>query len=86
MQHLIVICIVLASGVYALWALMPSALRRVLAQRLARLPLGTAWQARMQGAAKPASGCDCSGCDAVVDKRTRTAAKVIRVHVAERRD
>jgi hypothetical protein len=84
MQHLIVTCIVLACGVYALWVLMPSALRRMLAVRLQRLPLGAGWQARMQRAAKPASGCDCSGCDAVVDKRSSKAAKVIRIHVAGR--
>ena len=87
LQQLIVTCIVLACGVYALWVLMPAALRRVLAVRLQRLPLGGSWQQRMQRAAKPASGCDCSGCDAVVDKRSRTAsAKVIRIHVSGRKD
>jgi hypothetical protein len=84
MQHLTVTCIVLACGVYALWVLMPAALRRILAARLQRLPLGAAWQTRMQRAAVPASGCDCSGCDAVVDKRRSKAARVIRIHVAGR--
>ena len=87
MQHLIVFCIVMACGVYALWVLMPAALRRVLAAQLQRLPLGAGWQQRMQRAAAPASGCDCSGCDAVVDNRSRTAtAKVIRIHVSGRKD
>lgn len=87
MQQFIVTCIVSACGVYALWVLMPAAIRRVLAVRLQRLPLGAFWQQRMQRAAKPASGCDCSGCDAVVDNRSRTApAKVIRIHVSGRRD
>lgn len=82
MQHLIVYCIVLACGAYALWVLMPSALRRILAARLVRLPLGSAWQQRMQQAAKPTSGCDCSGCDAVVDKRSMTSPRrVIRLHI-----
>ncbi|MFO1264474.1 MAG: hypothetical protein U1E84_14245 [Rhodoferax sp.] len=85
MQHLIVYCIVLACGAYALWVLMPSALRRILAARLVRLPLGSVWRQRMQQAAKPASGCDCSGCDAVVDKRNMTnPRRVIRLHSQHR--
>lgn len=84
MQHLIVTCIVLSCGVYAMWVLMPAALRRFLAVRLQHLPLGEAWLTRMQRAAKPASGCDCSGCDAVVDNRGPKARKVIRIRVAGR--
>ncbi len=81
-QHLIVFSVVLACGVYALWVLMPSALRRALAARLVRLPLGSALKAVFQRAAKPSSGCDCSGCDAVVDHRPQTnSRRVIRLHV-----
>lgn len=81
-QHLIVFSVVLACSVYALWVLMPSALRRALAARLVRLPLGSALHAVFQRAAKPSSGCDCSGCDAVVDHRKQTNfRRVIRLHV-----
>lgn len=79
-QHLIVFFVVLACGVYALWALMPSALRRFLAVRLVRLPLGSALQAIFQRAAAPASGCDCSGCDKVVDLRHKPQTQVITIH------
>jgi hypothetical protein len=81
-QHLIVYSLVLACGVYALWVLMPSAWRRSLAARLVRLPLGTALHATFQRAAAPASGCDCSGCDKVVDLRGKaTTRRVIRLHI-----
>lgn len=81
-QHLIVFPVVLACSGYALWVLMPSALRRVLAAGLGRLPLGSALQAFFQRAARPSTGCDCSGCDAVVDHRpTANARRVIRVHL-----
>lgn len=81
-QHLIVFCVVLACSVYALWELMPTALRRALAARLVRLPLGSSLQAVFQRAAAPPSGCDCSGCDAVVDLHSKAPARrVIRLHV-----
>ncbi|MBK6324211.1 hypothetical protein [Candidatus Aalborgicola defluviihabitans] len=68
-QNLIVSAIVVACSVYALWVLMPSSARRFLAVRLVHLPLGSKLQSVFQRAAKPSAGCDCSGCDAVVDKR-----------------
>lgn len=81
-QHLIVFSVVLACSAYALWVLMPSALRRALAARLVRLPLGSALHAVFQRAAKPSAGCDCSGCDAVVDHRPQAnARRVIRLHI-----
>jgi len=81
-QHLIVFSVVLACSVYALWVLMPSALRRVLAARLVRLPLGSSLRAVFQRAAAPSSGCDCSGCDTVVDRRPKaTPQRVIRLHI-----
>jgi hypothetical protein len=77
-QHLIVFFVVLACSVYALWVLMPSALRRMLAARLVRLPLGSAMHAVFQRAAKPSSGCDCAGCDTVT--ALKNPPHVIRVH------
>jgi len=79
-QHLIVFSIVLACSVYALWTLMPSAWRRFLAARLVRLPLGSTLHATFQRAAAPASGCDCSGCDKVVDLRRASQPKIITIH------
>jgi len=81
-QHLIVFSVVLACSLYALWVLMPAALRRLLAARLVRLPLGSSLQAVFQRAAAPSSGCDCSGCDTVVDRRPKTTPRrVIRLHI-----
>ena len=79
-QHLLVFPVGLACSGYALWVLMPTALRRWLAVRLARLPLGPNLQARFQRAATPASGCDCSGCDKVVDLRRAPLRQVITIH------
>ena len=81
-QHLIVFCVVLACSLYALWVLMPSALRRLLATHLVRLPLGPTLRTVFQRAAAPPSGCDCSGCDTVVDRRSKTTPRcVIRLHI-----
>lgn len=80
-QHLIVFCVVLACSVYALWVLMPSAARRFLAARLVRLPLGASLKARFQKTAARSGGCDCSGCDKVVDLQRKAQPKVIRIHV-----
>jgi len=79
-QNLIVYSVVLACSVYALWTLMPSAWRRFLAARLVRLPLGSALRVTFQRAATPASGCDCSGCDKVVDLRRTPQSQVITLH------
>lgn len=84
-QHLIVFSVVLACSVYALWVLMPSALRRALAARLVRLPLGSALHAVFQRAAKPSTGCDCSGCDAVVVAKRPVPIKVIQWTKLERK-
>lgn len=80
-QHLIVFSIVLACSVYALWMLMPAAARRFMAQRLLRLPLGSPLKTLLQRAASAPSGCDCSGCDKVVDLQRKQASQVIRFHV-----
>ena len=54
LQSAIVAVVVVASAVYALWTLMPSSLRRVLATALLRLPLPHAIAARLR--AHAASG------------------------------
>lgn len=80
-QHLIVFSVVLACSVYALWVLMPTAARRFLARRLLQLPLGAAWTARLQQAANASPGCDCSGCDKVVDLQRKARPQVVHFHV-----
>lgn len=83
-QHLTVFFVVLACSLYALWVLMPSAARRFLASRLVRLPLGAPLRSVFQRAASRSGGCDCSGCDKVVDKHAKAQPKVIRIHTAPR--
>jgi ferrous iron transport protein B len=80
-QHLVVFALVLACSVYALWTLMPSAARRFVARRLMRLPLGSSLKTELQKAASARSGCDCSGCDKVVDLQRKPPSQVIRLHV-----
>ena len=79
-QSLIVLLLVLGCSVYALWTLMPAVARRFLAQRLLRLPLPAAWKPVFLRAVKQPSGCDCSGCDKVVDLQRPPATQVIRFH------
>jgi hypothetical protein len=79
-QHLVVFALVAGCSVYALWALMPAAARRFIAKQLVKWPLGSAWKARFQQAASASSGCDCSGCDKVVDLQRKPAPQVIRFH------
>jgi hypothetical protein len=64
MQSLIVVLLVFACSVYALWTLMPTSARRTLALgmlRIAHLPRRV--EARLQKSARAASGCGCDGCD-----------------------
>lgn len=84
MQDLIVGLIVLGCFGYAVNALMPAALRRTVAGRLARWP---SWPApiaqRLQRAAQVPAGCGCDGCD--VPAKTAAAAQAgkaqaIRIH------
>lgn len=79
-QHLIVFFVVLACSVYALWVLMPMAARRFLARHLLQLPLGSAWVARFQQASTASSGCDCNGCDKVVDLQRKARSQVVHFH------
>jgi hypothetical protein len=79
-QHLVVFALVAGCSIYALWTLMPAAARRFVAKHLVKWPLGSAWKARFQQAASASSGCDCSGCDTVVDLKHKPAPQVIRFH------
>ena len=81
MQHLIVFLLVAGCSVYALWTVLPVAARRFIAKQLVQLPFGSAWRTRFQKAASAASGCDCSGCDKVVDQTRKAKPQVIRFHV-----
>ena len=55
--------VVVGSAIYAVWTLMPSALRRALATALLGLPLPGAIAARLRLHAASASSCGCTGCD-----------------------
>jgi hypothetical protein len=79
-QHLIVFSVVLACSVYALWVLMPTVARRFIARRLSQLPIAAAWKARLQQTATASAGCDCSGCDKVVDLQRKTLPQVVHFH------
>lgn len=77
-QHAIVFALVLACSGYALWTLLPTAARRFLAVRLQHLPLGPRLRATFVRAASAKSGCDCSGCDKVIDHTPKGQPQVIR--------
>ena len=79
-QSLIVLVLVLGCSLYTLWTLMPAVVRRFIAQRLLQLPLPAAWAAVFQRAVKQPSGCDCSGCDKVVDLQAKPATQVVHFH------
>ena len=88
MQSLIVAVLVAACSAYALWTLMPAAVRRAVAiglLRIPRLPRGIA--TRLQKAAQAASGCGCDGCDRS-DKKPAVkepASQTITFHPRARR-
>jgi hypothetical protein len=78
MQNLIVALIVSACTGYAVWVLMPSALRRATAQRVQHWPWPAAVAMRVRRAAQATSGCACDGCDAA--KPPVGAPQPIRIH------
>ena len=84
-QLLIVILLVTFCSLYAAWALMPAVVRRFVAQRLIRLPLGQTLKAPLVRAATTSSGCDCSGCDKVIDVKNKGEAQPIRFHARLKR-
>lgn len=63
LQSVLVLILVVISFIYAVWALMPQAGRRILAQGLLRWPLPRAFARFFHQAARAQSGCNCSGCD-----------------------
>ena len=79
-QHLVVFALVAGCSMYALWVLMPTVARRFIARRLAQLPITTAWKTRLQQTATASSGCDCSGCDRVVDLQRKARPQVVHFH------
>lgn len=80
MQNLLVALIVAGCTGYAVWVLMPSALRRVAAQQALRLHWPRPIAARLQKAAQASTGCGCDGCDAGKPKPAANASQPIRIH------
>ncbi|MET0332930.1 MAG: hypothetical protein ABW190_01560 [Rhizobacter sp.] len=79
MQDLIVGLIVAACAVYAVWVLMPSSLRRSLAQRIQHWPLPSFLGRSVRRAALAPTGCGCdAGCD--VAKKPASATQPIQIH------
>lgn len=78
MQSALVGLIVIACAVYAVWALMPSALRRALAGRLQHGPWPAPVARHLKRAASASAACGCdAGCDAA---KPPQAAQPIRIH------
>jgi hypothetical protein len=80
-QHLVVFALVAGCSIYALWVLMPTVARRFIAKQLLQLPFGSTWKTRFKKAASASSGCDCSGCDSMVDQTQKAKPQIIRFHV-----
>ena len=72
--------VVVGSAIYAVWTLMPSALRRLLATALLGLPLPGAIAARLRVHAASASSCGCTGCDRAAPVRDASQPQPIRLH------
>ena len=88
-QNLVVALIVAFCTGYAVWTLMPSALRRASARGLQRWPWPQALSARLRRAAQQPTGCACDGCDAKKPvgspNALRDGAQPIRIHRAPKR-
>ncbi len=83
-QQWISFLLVTACSLYAVWILLPAAARRLLARWLLRLPLGTPIKSVFARAASAPQGCDCGGCNKVVDLRIKPKTKVIRIHMEQK--
>ena len=82
LQHIVVILVVTACSGYAVWALIPAALRRTMAQHLLRLPHPTVFNRILQNATQSSAGCGgCGGCDKIAGdaKAVRHAAPATQV-------
>jgi hypothetical protein len=86
MQNIVVALIVMACFVYAAQALMPVALRRMLARWLAPWPHWPAPVARrlQRAAREPMAGCGCEGCD-LPAKAAAAADQPQPIHIQRRR-
>jgi hypothetical protein len=83
-QTLLTALIVASSAAYVLWALLlPASARRRIASALLRWPWPQRVARHLQAMARPASGCDCEGCDARPAPSASGAAQ--KVHWAPRR-
>lgn len=79
MQNTLVGLIVIACAFYAVWTLMPSALRRALAGRLQHGPWPEPLARALRRAAQRAPGCGCAaGCSA--QAMPPSAPQPIRIH------
>jgi hypothetical protein len=79
MQTLIVALVVTGCCIYAAWVLMPSALRRSLAQRMQHWPWPGVLGKRVRRAALAPTGCGCDGCDAK-PAAPKGGAQTIQIH------
>ena len=84
MQALIVFGLVVGSLAYALWTLMPQAVRRAWASALLRLPLPQRLRRALQAAAATTSGCCCSGCDLAQPKAPSSPVQALVFHPRNR--
>jgi hypothetical protein len=84
-QTLLVALIVVASAVYALWALIPSGVRRQLAIAALRWPLPAFLLARLRHPAQPAIGCACDGCDHATPRPAAGSTQRVTFHPRLRR-
>ena len=79
-QTLVVAVLVLGCAVYASWILMPTGLRRRLAQHLLQVRWPSVVATRLQRHAQAASGCGCDGCDHATKPADPAQAQPIRLH------
>jgi len=79
-QTLVVAALVLGCAVYASWTLMPTGVRRWLAQHLLRMRWPSGVANRLRRHAQAASGCGCDGCDHSAKPRELAQAQPIRLH------
>ena len=79
-QKLLVALIVAGCTAYAVWVLMPSTLRRSLAQRALKLPWPQAFASKLRRAAAAPTGCACDGCDGKPAKPAANTPQPIRIH------
>jgi len=77
-QTWIALSIVAGCAVFALWTLMPSALRRACAAAALHLPLPAALSASLRRTTQAPVSCSCDGCDKV--KPSAPRAQAIRIH------